>query len=149
MCLSTGNAGAPCWKPYRRRPACPGRGAIDDGVVHLLCRFAASDTGGFVSSQPQRKAFACHRRRSRRILRACGADSPDHWSPQAPRVAPMDSADSCIKSSASGQARHDRKNTIGRRGRAVTGAGDKHMAAAAMLWTTSPNRYKALHPASR
>ena len=41
MCLSAGNAGAPCWEPYRRRPACPGRGVFDDGVVHLLYSAAA------------------------------------------------------------------------------------------------------------
>jgi len=42
MCLATGNAGAPCWEPYRRKPACPGRGVIDHGVVHLLFSSAAS-----------------------------------------------------------------------------------------------------------
>jgi len=42
MCLSAGNAAAPCWEPYRRRPACPGRGAFDDSAVHLLCSFAAA-----------------------------------------------------------------------------------------------------------
>ena len=41
MCLSAGNAGAPCWDLYRRRPACPGRGVFDDGVVHLLYSSAA------------------------------------------------------------------------------------------------------------
>ena len=40
MCLS-GNAGAPCWDLYRRRPACPGRSVFDDGVVHLLYSSAA------------------------------------------------------------------------------------------------------------
>ena len=41
MCLSAGNAGAPCWDLYRRRPACPGRGVFDGGVVHLLYSSAA------------------------------------------------------------------------------------------------------------
>ena len=52
-----------------------------------LPRFAASDTGGFAAWQPQCQAFACHRRCSQRILRTCGAASPDHRGPQAPRTA--------------------------------------------------------------
>jgi ribosomal protein L37E len=52
MCLSAGNAGAPCWEPYRREPACPARGGFDDGGVHLLWNTAASPRGTEIGSIP-------------------------------------------------------------------------------------------------
>ena len=47
----------------------------------------ASDTGGIAASQPRRQAFACHRGCIKRRRRACGAVSPAHRGPQAPRTA--------------------------------------------------------------
>ena len=46
-----------------------------------------SDTGGVAASQPRRQAFACHRGCIKMSPRACGAVSPAHRGPQAPRTA--------------------------------------------------------------
>ena len=65
----------------------PGTTSIRAPPPASLPRFAASDTGGCAAAQVQRQACACHRPCIDDLGRACGAASPAHRGPQAPRHA--------------------------------------------------------------